>query len=484
MKSAVLLLCLWLCLPASAAFRCSKVFQAWLDYPANGPAALFTNPELPIAVVGAGPAGLAALRAFKDAGIPTVGIERHTGVGGIWDAASPGSPAYDNLQTNSSISTQHLGDPWPAGTPPFVSHQSALEYLRDFSVRHGLLDGIRFRTEVVSVSPTERGSWIVETRGPTGVERNEYRAVVVASGRHHESKMSVPEKLWKQSEESGLLTLHSSQYRNAEIFRDLKVLVIGLGNSGADIATEISKVAASPLLVAVRSSPWVVPLTVLGKPSDEVGQSAPAWVSNSAEMAVFRFLQWWSVGHPTSLGFSEPDHGLLQKLPVSDRGLVQAIKDGSLLPLSNVLSLDGGIAAFENTEHKPVRIDAAVFCTGYQQAFPFLPESVGNVADPDFPLSLHLFHPNQPGLSFMTELAVPQSTWGVFTEQAETLAAYYRAELDNPERAQEFNRRRGNPSPNVKGDLFQAADNRHAKPKQYAKAMRDLRNWLKLPSEP
>lgn len=447
----------------------------------SGPA--LTNPALPILVIGAGPAGLAALRAFQKAGIAAEGVERHWGVGGIWDQASPGSPTYDKLETNSSLATQHLGDPWPEGTPPFVSHQMALQYLKDFSVRHGLLDGIRFRTEVRKVERNEDGTWQVETDGPEGHQTKIYRAVVVASGRHHQSKQFVPEELREQAREAGLIAIHASEYRNAEPFRGLRVLVLGMGNSASDITTEISEVAAGPVLLSVRNSAWFVPLKVLWTPADKVGASGN-WIPFGGEHALFRFLQWWTVGTPTSLGFPQPDHELMQRLPVSDRGLAQAIRSGNVVPRSNLKSLNTGLATFENPEHPAAAVDAVVFATGYRQAFPFLPDAYGNVADPEFPLPFHIFHPTEPGLSFMTELVVPQSGWSVSVNQADTLAAYYQAEVSHPERAREFNRRRRIPNPDFKGALFQKADSRHVSPRPYDRSLKNLQDWFRLTSEP
>ncbi len=478
MRKIALLLCLSLAAPSYAGFFCRNIFKTWLahEIALQGPS--FTQTELPVAVIGAGPGGLSALNSLTKAGIAAVGFERNRRVGGVWDNQRSGSPAYDSLETNSSISTQHLGDPWPAGTPDFVNRESALQYLIDFSNRHELTPKIQFETEVLSIEKTSQGTWKVQFSSPKGVGTREFRAVVVASGVHHKSMAVLPKGLWDEGSAAGLKVLHSVDYRNNEPFKGLRVLVVGIGNSGAEIATEISQVAQKTL-IAVRRTPWIVPLRVLGKPADEVGRAGPE-LPHAFEMFVFGFLQRITVGSPASLGFEKPDHDLLGRLPVTDRGFAQSIREGKIQIRSTVSSLENGVAHFTSSAQTPEPIDAVVFATGYRQAFPFLPPEYGNVADPGFTLPFLIFHPTEPGLVFLNETVVPQSSWSIFIDQSNAMAAYFQAETTNPERAREFNLRRQNPNPNFKGSLFSAtSDPLHVNPRHYSGPLKNLSEWFR-----
>jgi len=462
MRFLALLLC-FTAIPAPA-ISCRLALRAWLAQEAAHEGPSLTSPKLPVLVMGAGPAGLAALRALQDRGIAAIGVERHSGVGGMWDTQNPGSPAYASLTTLGSLASQHLGDPWPEGTPNFVSHGQALEYLRAFAERHALIRQIRFQTEVLSVDKSPQETWLVQSRGPAGeVQTQEYRAVIVATGRHHRSHAHVPEDLRQALESIGRPFIHSADYRTPEPYRGKRVLIIGLGNSAADIATEISAVTASTV-VSVRSSPWIVPLTVLGKPAEEIGNAGPDWVPHALEIAVFNLIRRATVAHPTTLGLPAPDHELLQKLPIADRGFVRAVKSGHIVLKTNVAP--------------DASFDAIILATGYRQAFPFLGDRFGNVADPDSPIPFLIFHPREPGLCFMNEVVVPQSTWSIFPTQADALAAYFQAETDRPERARDFNRRRAIPNPNFKGSLFSRENGLHVKPSDYVIPLGDLTAWF------
>ena len=132
-----------------------------------------------VAVIGAGPAGLAAARSLKSAGIPFVVYEKHSDVGGIWDQNNEGSPMYDSAHFISSRTMSGFaGFPMPATYPDYPSHIQILEYIRDFARSFGLYEHIRFDSKIRTVA--RHGQlWRVELDSG---EKRDFRAVICASG--------------------------------------------------------------------------------------------------------------------------------------------------------------------------------------------------------------------------------------------------------------------------------------------------------------
>ena len=448
-------------------------FAEWAATPLDfAPALLPGTPHLPVLIIGAGPGGLAAMAEFKRRGIPFVGVEAHSTVGGMWAQANPESPAYDNLITNSSRATTHLGTPMPAEWPDYLHHTQALAYLERFAILNGLLPHLRFSTRVRTLERGSSGSWWAVFAD--GV-REEFRAVVVASGKNSKSNAAIPEKLRQAAEKSRIPFIHSAEFKNAEAYRGSDVLVVGFGNSGAEIATQVSAVAAHTYL-SVRSGSWVVPLYLLGIPSDAIaseGPQMPHWIERPLFQAILAFLP----GYPTRFGLPAPNHAVLDELPVSDRGILRAIREKRVLVRSGLADLRDGRAVFSDAASE--RVDSVIFATGYGRRFPFLPSEYADFGDPAFRMPFLVFPPETSGLFFMTVVTVPQSAWNLFTDQARAIGACLTAESRRTPNFHRFQRlRRVHPGPDLKGHLFGAADQYHVDPHLYAKRLRQLAEWL------
>ncbi|HEV3299593.1 MAG TPA: NAD(P)-binding protein, partial [Planctomycetaceae bacterium] len=114
-------------------------FEAWLRLPESAAPLPRTDSQLPVLVVGAGPAGLAAMAELRRADVNCEGIEFHSQVGGIWDQSNPLSSVYDSLTTNTSRYTTHLGPPMPREWPDYPHHRQAHGYLERFAAEAGIL---------------------------------------------------------------------------------------------------------------------------------------------------------------------------------------------------------------------------------------------------------------------------------------------------------------------------------------------------------
>ncbi len=492
--SSRILLCLGLALasPVSHAVPCRDLFefavqgarpekfQEWLTR--QGPSQILprTHANLPLLVIGAGPGGLAAMAALKNRGVLFEGVERAQDVGGVWDAQNTESPGYEGLTTNSSKATTHLGQAMPKDWPPFLPAERAHEYLRRFAQDRGLISSIQFSSRVLSFEKQGDESWIVEIQDVASgkITRKRYRGLVVASGTNNKANRLYPADLWQAAQAQGIEAIHASDFENASKYAGKRVLIVGVGNSGTEIATAIAQVATQTL-VAVRSTPWIVPLKIFGKPADEFAVSGPK-LPHWLEMILFGGLQRLLIGHPKGLGFAPPNHKLLDRLPVSDRGFVKAIKDGKIVLRPNLENFESGKAVYENSAEFPAgdAVDVVIFATGYSRATPFISKGLLNLDDPFFQLSFHLFHPREPGLSVMTEVIVPQGVWPMYAAQADALAAYYVAEARGTSNALAFDGKRRQLNPDFKGAIFSAADLFHVDPAIYVRTLGQFSEWV------
>jgi len=454
----------------------ARAFSEWANQPVPALSLPSVRFDLPILVIGAGPAGLPVMKELSDAGLPWEAAERQAEVGGVWNPDNPLSPAYLSLRTNSSKSTTHLGDPVPADWPEYMTKDHAGLYLRQYADRHGLRPQIHFRTEITTIRENPDGSWRVTMGAPgsPGVERD-FRAVVLATGFHDKNSRYFPQELWDQATRSGIHCIHGSDYRNNDPYRDLRTLVMGSGNTGAEIATEVSRVAKETIL-SVRTSPWLVPEYVFGIPADKFAKaSPPRWlVPHWLEMKIFHLIQRYYVGHPESLGFPKLDHDLLERLPVADRGIARALRSGKITISPTVERFESGKAYFTDGTAKP--IDSVVFATGYRTRYPFMPE---RWQEPNDGLSFWMFAPDAPNLVYMQEVGVPQGVWPVFAAQAKFAAAYFVAQAKSTPNCRRYLSLRSMPNPDFKGEIFLKDKPRFVDPKIYGEShLPAITDWI------
>ena len=202
-----------------------------------------------VLVVGAGPAGLATSQQLRARAVPHRVLERGAAVGHTW------ANLYDSLTLHTGKHMSSLpGMPFPHSAPLFVPRREFLEYLRRYALAFDL--PVETGHAVERVIRTD-GSWTVRT------SRGEYAAgvLVVATGIVANPRIpALPGRQW-----FGGRVVHSVEYRRPDPYRGRRVLVVGVGNSGAEIGSEIAR-AGGKVTIAVRSGANVVPLTLAGLP--------------------------------------------------------------------------------------------------------------------------------------------------------------------------------------------------------------------------
>lgn len=347
------------------------------------------NPQRRVAVIGAGAGGLCAAKTLRARGVEVVVFEIGSRIGGLWayENDSGLAPAYKSLHLNSEIAvTQYRDFPFPPGSPLYPDHFEVCRYLVAYAEHFGLLPHIRFNSRVADVSPAgER--WAV-TLADGG--REEFDAVVVASG--HQGKPSHP--AWKDEFEGEYL--HSHAYRVPEPFRDKRVLVVGMGNSAVDIASDICTLTASTTISA-RSPVLVMPRMLFGVPTSRVlGRLEKPWMPWPLRRTIREALVRIVHGRMEQWGFRTPK---TKTHPTSHPTLMAHFVWNRIKARPGIKAVKG--TEFEFTDGTRERFDTVIAGTGYQVDLPFLAPALRPLADHRLELFLRIVHPRQRGLYFV-----------------------------------------------------------------------------------
>jgi cation diffusion facilitator CzcD-associated flavoprotein CzcO len=308
-------------------------------------------------VIGAGAAGLAALQVLGDEGFAVDCFERTDRVGGHWHTD------YDCLHLiTPRASSGFEGFPMPAEYPVFPSRDQMRDYILGFAAHHGLGSHIRFDTEVASVRPLDGNGlagWEVTTAGG---ERRTYDGVIVANG--HLWDPFVPDHPGRFAGR----VLHSGRYRRTADLEGERVLVVGAGNSGCDLAVDAAQ-AGRETYVSVRNGLVFQPKTLFGRPRSELPLLTRLPVALQEQ--VTRRLIDVALGRPERYGLPAPaTRNLHRNRPVVNGQLLHFIHHGRVRVTPGIQRLDGHEVHF--TDGSVRTIDTIVYATGFKASLPFL----------------------------------------------------------------------------------------------------------------
>ncbi|MEU9743644.1 NAD(P)-binding domain-containing protein [Micromonospora chersina] len=383
-----------------------------------------------VAVIGAGAAGLATLKALADAGVPAVAFETADTVGGLWVYGSPGSPAYRTLHLNTSKGrTQFADHPMPEDWPDYPGHERIAGYLADYADRFGLRDAVRLRHTVERVTRTDGGGWTVHATGPDGPVQLDVEAVVVANGHNRTPKWPDP-----YPGECAAEQLHSHDYRGPEQLAGRRVLVVGGGNSAMDIAVDASY-AATRTLLSLRRGVWVVPKYLLGRPSDTLNGALARRLPWRLRQRISQTMLTATVGPPARYGLPTPAHGFLQDHPTLSDGLLSRLTHGDVQARPGIARFAGDRVEF--TDGRCDEVDLVIWCTGYRVEIPFLePDLLGDGAD-RLALYRHVLHLDAPGLAFVGLMQSTGAAFPLVEAQARLVAGWLAGTWSPPDRARQ-----------------------------------------------
>lgn len=376
-----------------------------------------------VCVIGAGPSGIIAAKVLKERRIPFRCFEKGSDIGGLWriNNDSGTSAAYESLHINSSRQLMAFSDfPMKSTLPDFPHHAQILEYLEDFVAHHRLRESMTFQTAVTDVIPLPAGGYRVRTRSRRGQEHEQmFDAVVVGNGHHWSPKMpDFPGEFHGQQ-------MHSHEFRSAKPFANKNVLVVGLGNSGVDIACELSR-SAKRTVLSTRRGAHVIPKYLLGKPLDRVASKrfwtwCPFWLRQKLFAGLLKLTR----GRQSRYGLPVPPYQVLQEHPTVSSELLNLLGHGKLSVKPDVAELQENKVRFSDQSSES--FDTIIYATGYHIRFPFLDPKVLDTRENQVPLFKKVVHPYAPGLFFIG-LVQP---WGPVMPLAEAQAEWIADLMEN-----------------------------------------------------
>lgn len=371
------------------------------------------------AVIGAGISGLTAGKMLGDYGVPYVCFESSDRVGGNWAFGNPNghSSAYRSLHIDTSKHQLSFRDfPMPEEFPDFPHHTQIKQYLDDYCAAFDLYRSIEFGNGVEHARRLPGGGWELRT------QRNEVRHfdfLVVANGHHWDPRY--PEF---PGEFTGR-TMHAHHYidpRTPMDFSDQRILVVGLGNSAADIAVELSsKALGNKLTLSTRSGAWIVPKYIAGKPADKYYRTSP-YIPFSWQRKVAQWGQPLTAGRPENYGLPKPNHKFFEAHPTQSVELPLRLGSGDVIPKPNIDRFDGATVHFADGTADD--FDIIIYATGYNITFPFFDPEFISAPDNKIDLYKRMFLPGIEDLAF-AGFAQSTPTLFPFVEcQARLIGAY------------------------------------------------------------
>jgi putative flavoprotein involved in K+ transport len=304
-------------------------------------------------VIGAGAAGLAAAAELGRRGVEATVLERAAEIGASWRRR------YEGLHLNT---VRWLSAPRRSRIPRRVgrwpSREAFVDYLCGYAEREGI--AVEYGVAAQKIDRTGRGYLLDSSTG-----RRSARFVVVATGYDHSP--SIPEWPGRESFDGELI--HAAHYRNVEDFKGQDVLVVGIGNTGTEIAVQLHRAGAARVRIAMRTPPNLVPLELLGIPITllaRVSERQPRVFTDWFGQVVQR-LAW---GDLAPYGLPRAPYGIGTELrlkglgPVVDRGFVSALKTGGIELVSAVIGFDR--SSVQLADGIRIQPQAVIAATGYR----------------------------------------------------------------------------------------------------------------------
>lgn len=367
---------------------------------------------LPPVVIGAGPAGLAAAAELKRKGLEPILVERADCVGSAWR-----DRRYDRLRLHTIRSLSGLpGARIPRAYGRWVKRDDFRAYLDEFARANDIRP--RFGVEARRIE-RRSGAWRVDTDGGP-IDADD---VVVATG--YSNVPWLPD--WPGRESFAGELVHSADYRNAAPYSGKDVLVVGAGNSGAEIAVDLVEGGAQRVWLSVRTPPNIVRRDRFGVPSQLVGIAVQPLPPRALNF-VGRTLRRLTVPDLSDFGLPAPRDGYTQleqtgTVPILDVGIVDAVRSRRVAVVSAVERLDGAEVVLADGSR--VRPDVVVAATGYRPALEPIVGHLGVLDERGLPVMQGAqSHPNAPGLYFV---AISIRLGGLIRAAASEAAAAARA---------------------------------------------------------
>ncbi len=341
-------------------------------------------------IIGAGPAGLAMAGQLAHRNLPFTVLEASDHIGFAW------RNHYDRLHLHTVKAYSALPHlPYPASYPTYVSRLQVVEYLEQYASHFGIRP--LFNQKAVDIRRGPGGRWRVETE----TDAFEADQVIVSTGYN---RLPNRPELPGETNFRGIVW-HSRDYRNGAPFRGENVLVVGMGNTGAEIALDLLEHGANPF-ISVRGPVNIVKRDVFGKPAQPTAillSKFPNWFYD----LVAGLSQKLTVGDLSRYGLGKPAHPASYdtrqgKIPVIDLGTLDQIKAGRIGVVPGIERVGAKTVTFTDARELP--FDAIILATGYRPGLAAVlgPNNSARILNErGYPKQLWFNEPDIAGLSFL-----------------------------------------------------------------------------------
>lgn len=380
-----------------------------------------------VAIIGAGPGGIAVARELKRRGFAPTIFEMHDSAGGQWNNASKNSGVWPKMRTNTYLeATRFSEDDYPEGTALFPRNTEVLAHLQAYADRHGVLDNARFNTELLRLERAD-GGYRLTLRSGEKEEVLTFPKVVVATGRYN--KPTIPPIPGIESFTGELGVNHCFHYKDPELYRGKHVVVAGGSISALEIASDLAMLGAASVHLSQRRQRYVVPKMSSGTPIEyfafTYGGAETLHSGNQQAMEDMQrdFLMTYA-GNPARYGAPAPHSDLKKAGATGSQHYLNLVAEDRLVPVPWFREVSGRTVTF--TDGRQVEADAILAGTGFDLHLPFLSDHISETVQNDrkgLQLAEFTFHPDLPGLAFVG-LWAQQGSYPVPLEQQARYIAY------------------------------------------------------------
>ncbi|HYO53605.1 flavin-containing monooxygenase [Archangium sp.] len=392
-----------------------------------------------VAIVGAGPGGLASARYLLAHGFEPVLFEQSDDIGGQWNAKGAHSGVWPNMRANSTRVMTYLSDlPHEAGTLMYPRNQQMLAYLHRYAEKFGLMRHVRLRTPVERIDLGKgNGRYLVSYKPEGGASRQEsFDYVLVASGRFN--KPSIPPIPGLESFSGPGGVTHSFHYKSPEKYRGMRVVVGGCSISSLEITSDLAMLGAQRVISSLRRQRYIMQKVTAGVPNEH--RSFTRWGALASDVFPPEQVDAWareyivrSSGSPEQYGAFKPAKTLHEAGATLNQYYLPLIAEGKIAQKQWIKEVSGQRVTFMDGTSEEV--DAIILSTGFDLNLPFLSEDLRRIMGVDTRhIDLHhfTFHPALEGLAFVGQFMVEGPFWTLLELQSRWVAYTWANVVNKP----------------------------------------------------
>jgi len=360
-------------------------------------------------------------KCFRQADIPFSIYEREDDFGGNWYAGKLSSKMYSSAHLISSKTNTQFSDfPMPNDYPWYPNHKLMLEYLRSIAKNFNLYEHTKFNTTVKKIEPVDpsltKTTWRIILSDES---EHIYNGVVIANGLLREPRWP------KYPGNFNGLIMHANEYTSPDIFKNKRVLVVGGGNSGCDIAVDAAS-RAEKTFHSMRRGYHYMPKFIAGIPVQN-------WLMELAQQFNDKQSYWQYVKKIFKLtgfdgvdyGLPEPDHEIYQSHPILNSQILYFIGHGDVSPKDDIKELRESSVVFKDNSVE--QVDLILYATGYDISLPFLDDEYLNWQDNYPDIYCYIFHKYYDNLFFSGYFNSPSGLGNLVNSGGSMLSAYIKA---------------------------------------------------------